>query len=679
VNSARPAAWAATLALVTSLVPAPVRAEPAKVVAVFAVESTVASLRPSDLDTLTEVIATRMTASGAYKVVPKSDLKRALTEQKKTSFERCYDESCQIEVGKEVAANLSLASRLSSLGSRCLLTLNLYDLRLSASAGAAMAEGGCAVEAVLDTVKAAVDQLVGPQGGRAVEPVVVPPDRDVRAGASSTARALEVHEVWGKVSAVAGDPGVARAERARLLESFLAEYGPIAPQRAEAEAMLAQLKAAASNGLTWLASAFAGIELTRTEVTVAEYARCVDAGGCDGSRLHGTEYQGKAFAPSPYCNWGERASRGNHPVNCVTHREAEAFCRWAGGRLPSADEWGAEASAGGTRTYPWGEAAPTCARAVMKGEGNDGCGQDRTWPVCSKPAGNSVSGLCDLGGNLWEWTSTVEGAKRVNVGASWIAGEADSGRFAARFRSSDPEDYRGNGMGFRCARGRGGTVASSAVTARTASQAALSWVQSPSAGVTFTRSEITVAEYERCAAAGACATGRVNGTEFTDTASPQFTESGYCNWARRSERGTHPMNCVNHAEAEAFCRWAGGRLPTAAEWFAEAHDGGVRKYPWGSEEPSCKRAVMHGEGEDGCGQDRTWPVCSKPSGHSASGLCDLGGNVAEWTSTAQGQKRVKVGATWLSRSAGRFLNGATSPDDPRYRGNGIGFRCVLDR
>ncbi|OQC42765.1 MAG: Serine/threonine-protein kinase pkn1 [Deltaproteobacteria bacterium ADurb.Bin058] len=135
----------------------------------------------------------------------------------------------------------------------------------------------------------------------------------------------------------------------------------------------------------------ATFEMTRTEVTVDQYKACVDAGSCS--------------APDTgiYCNW-DKSDRGSHPINCVDWDQAQAFASWTGGRLPSEAEWEYAARSGGYDwKYPWGDEQATCERAVMYDGSDTGCGRDSTWPVCSKPSGNTTHGLCDMAGNVYEW------------------------------------------------------------------------------------------------------------------------------------------------------------------------------------------------------------------------------------------------------------------------------------
>jgi formylglycine-generating enzyme required for sulfatase activity len=87
---------------------------------------------------------------------------------------------------------------------------------------------------------------------------------------------------------------------------------------------------------------------------------------------------------------------------------------------------------------------------------------------------------------------------------------------------------------------------------------------------------------------------------------------------------------VSHAEAEAYCRWRGGRLPTEAEFHRAAYtapDGGERAFPWGDEPPDPR----HGNFDF-----RNWaptPVGCFSEGDSAWGVAELVGNGWEWTST----------------------------------------------
>ncbi len=132
-------------------------------------------------------------------------------------------------------------------------------------------------------------------------------------------------------------------------------------------------------------------EMWRTEVTVEQYRRCVDAGAC--------EFPLRYVAPGA---WGRHA-RDQHPITLVTWEEAVTFCAWVGGRLPSESEWEYAARGGGRDiVYPWGNAPATCEHAVMDDDG-PGCGMGDSWDVCSKPDGNTAQGLCDMSGNVWEW------------------------------------------------------------------------------------------------------------------------------------------------------------------------------------------------------------------------------------------------------------------------------------
>ena len=92
-----------------------------------------------------------------------------------------------------------------------------------------------------------------------------------------------------------------------------------------------------------------------------------------------------------------------------------------------------------------------------------------------------------------------------------------------------------------------------------------------------------------------------------------------------------PINCVSWQEARQYAGWLGGDLPSEAQWEYAAKSSGQKIiYPWGSQKLSCERAVLDQDGP-GCGSFTLMKVCSKPDGNSQQGLCDLIGNLQEWT------------------------------------------------
>ena len=167
----------------------------------------------------------------------------------------------------------------------------------------------------------------------------------------------------------------------------------------------------------------AAFSMARAPVTQAEYAAFVDDGGYTRPELWGagTDWLRTSGASAPV--YWRRSGGGwqrrhfdiwvdlepHRPVSSICFWEAEAYCRWAGRRLPSEVEWevaaGAEPAADtfavARREHPWGAAATTPEHANLEWRA------DGPVDVAAHAAGDSAFGVRGLFGNVWEWTAST--------------------------------------------------------------------------------------------------------------------------------------------------------------------------------------------------------------------------------------------------------------------------------
>ena len=189
--------------------------------------------------------------------------------------------------------------------------------------------------------------------------------------------------------------------------------------------------------------------IDQTEVTNAQYARCVGAGEC-AFRVQAAEteihFDNPAYA--------------SHPVVYISWYDAVQYCEWAGRRLPTEAEWEKAARGVDGRIFPWGNSSPKEKLLNFKNIIGD------TTPIGSYPLGASPYGVLDMAGNVREWVADwfkagyyrsspsqnppgpVAGEKRVLRGGSFT--ESFHGvRVTTRF-AHIPESP-GLNRGFRCA------------------------------------------------------------------------------------------------------------------------------------------------------------------------------------------------------------------------------------
>lgn len=283
------------------------------------------------------------------------------------------------------------------------------------------------------------------------------------------------------VAASSGTPGestVRPASDARMApQSPLSCPSNMALIRAGSLQMGSAAGSGESNELPVHAVTVSSFCIDRTEVTVADYARCVAAGACPAAAADvgwpNMRDADRGFGK--FCN-GQRSDRQNHPINCVDWSAADAFCRWATKRLPTEVEWEFAARGEAARSYPWGNAAPSpgqlnacsgeCANLLSSEFGKPttplfavGDGYEGTAPVGAFPKGATPDGLLDMAGNVWEWTASwygpypdvsQSGTDRVYRGGAWNSGDSSTFR-GARRGHFDPS-MRSHTVGFRCAR-----------------------------------------------------------------------------------------------------------------------------------------------------------------------------------------------------------------------------------
>jgi formylglycine-generating enzyme required for sulfatase activity len=207
--------------------------------------------------------------------------------------------------------------------------------------------------------------------------------------------------------------------------------------------------------------------IDRTEVTIGQFRRFAEATGLvTAAEKAGGGFQFRAgWERMPGWTWRApfgRPGGDDEPVVHLTWHEAQAYCRWAGLRLPTDAEW-ARAAYTETRAEPPAPFQRGRTYPFPTGESADGANQlDRPKGALGRELGRGaghvpvrttqqgVNGLWDMGGNVWEWVDQETAAGKRTRGSSWWYGAS---QLRADNLAEKPADFPAVYIGLRCAAG----------------------------------------------------------------------------------------------------------------------------------------------------------------------------------------------------------------------------------
>ena len=154
-------------------------------------------------------------------------------------------------------------------------------------------------------------------------------------------------------------------------------------------------------------------------------------------------------------------------------------------------------------------------------------------------------------------------------------------------------------------------------------------------------------------------------------------------------RDEDPVVGVTAAEAESFCRWLGGRLPSHSEWKSAATNCGKTSWPWGDSEPTDSRPRLNYSGRsESVTTEQASPgrdgvaflakVGRYPGGGNEAGVLDLCGNVGEWSSTRTKNGRIVSGGHFLAALETCNPGSGSHESLPDRRAHHVGFRVAFE-
>lgn len=457
-----------------------------------------------------------------------------------------------------------------------------------------------------------------------------------------------------------------------------------------------------------------GYWIDKFEVTNAQYEKCVSEGDCTPPGNTSAYTRDAYFGNGTY---------DEHPVVHVTWYQAQEYCQWTGGNLPTEAQWEKAARGTDSREYPWGDQTPDPNLANFDLSVGD------STAVGSYPSGASPFGVLDMAGNVGEWVQDSFEPYAVNNVTNPITNSTSAYRtirggnyfdqpsaIRSTYRFYGEPDLSGYDIGFRCSLPAETTQLSSTKIVQAKSTVAPSPTSEFHVGSTKVRDldgmemvyvpegsfemgnttgdedempirqifldaywidkyEVTNAQYALCVADGACSKP-VNGSSAS---------RGY--YYGNPTYENYPVVWLKWSQANAYCQWAGADLPSEAQWEKAARGTDGREYPWGGDPPDETK------GNYDFDVGNSTAVGFYPQSLSPYGALDMAGNVWEWVrdwygpydtdltnnpvGPGSGDVKVMRGGCWYNTTK-NVRTSYRGGDDPNNTYYSYGFRCAVE-
>jgi formylglycine-generating enzyme required for sulfatase activity len=604
--------------LATLVLGAPARspADERPIVAVFRIQDRGANLNAVLVESLTEYLAASIAEGGVLRVVPTTDIRRLLAEKKRESYKSCYDQKCQIELGRELSAGKSLSASILRFGESCTVTATLYDLKTQATDISSKARGPCSESGYTDSIDRVSSKIRAWASGerRIREPV-----EEVKLGSG---KRVIVHFSSSPPGAVVHLDGKLLCVKTPCSKAVPAGAHQISMQAEKCQAKKERVVLARGDKVNWkLTPNFGIIDVHSTPLgrEVSLNGRVVGRTPLSDYKVDPGKYEVLVAGPCHYAA-GERVrvARGQKKKVEVKLKDKQGALR-IGAKDSQGNDVEAHVYVDGARigTTPGDFKVSICAKELVVRHPALGVGRAAAKIKLNRRQDVQVA-----------LSEDVTPMVLIKAGEFNMGSPDDRGKFDEHPRH----------------------------VVRLSSY----WID---------KFEVTVHQYSACVEAEACDKPAV-GQE--------------CNW-NKAGRSLHPVNCVSWHQAEAFCRWAGKRLCSEAEWEKAARGKDGREYPWGDGPPRCDKHAV-------CSRSTTQPVGSRSAGASPYQVMDMAGNVWEWVADRynrdyypESPKSDPPGPDQGSRRVNRGGGFADQPEklraayrwwaDPLFRGENLGLRC----